>query len=287
MSKHSHHCAVQSKIQPLALFHARKLFPRLDEQLGAFEPEFDHGSRPAKYTYRLRECTVDLVVSSASQSSISVPVASLVECSVPECRHQVVVLAVLLEEAAWVTTPKSAGLLTIHTRKKGLPLISHRHLHPVLSESKEAVQKWSCEQAYKFVFSLDSTQFGFHEPLYLTNEDLLQSSLLERQRCVGYALERPEDHVLFDEDVNKPIPNVLSHVMHNYKLQLSANDTVTTNDPENQRRVADHLHKNLADYSPWSLYALDPDDALDVELAAATTLPSRMMARLRFVYVIL
>lgn len=113
------------------------------------------------------------------------------------------------------------------------------------------------------------------------------SALLERQRCVVHAMDRPEDHVLFDEDVNKPIPNVLSHVMHNYKLQLSANDTVTTNDPENQRKVAQHLQKNLTDYSPWSVYALDVDDALDVELVTGTVLPSRMMARLRLIYAIL
>lgn len=285
MANHHHHCAVQAKLQPLALFHARKLFPRLDEQLGPFEPEFDHVSRPAKYTYRMRECTFDLVISSPSAS---VPVASLIECSVPECRHQVVVLAVLLEEAAWTTTPQSSGLLTIHTKKKGLPLIGHRHIRPVSSEKKEEVaQKWSCDQAYQFQFGLDSTQFEFHEPLYLTNEDLLSSSLLERQRCVGHAMDRPEDHVLFDEDVNKPIPNVLSHVMHNYKLQLSANDQVTTNDPENQRKVANHLHKNLTDYSPWSLYALDSDDALEAELLASKSLPSRMMIRLRFIYLIL
>lgn len=160
-------------------------------------------------------------------------------------------------------------------------------MRPVLSESKEAISKWECEQAYQFLFGLDSTQFSFHEPLYLTNENLLVSSLLERQRCVGHAMDRPEDHVLFDEDVNKPIPNVLSHVMHNYKLQLSANDTIATNDPDNQRKVAQHLQKNLTDYSPWSVYALDVDDALDVELVTSTVLPSRMMARLRFIYAIL
>ncbi len=220
---------------------------------------------------------------------MSAPVSSLIECSVPECRHQVIVLAVVLEEAAWVTTPGAAGLLGIHTHKKGLPLISHRHVRPIAADKKEETGKWSCDQAYQFQFGLDSTQFSFHEPLYLTNEDLLQSSLLERQRCVGHAMDRPEDHVLFDEDVNTPIPNVLSHVMHNYKLQLSANDQGATNDPENQRKVANHLHKNLTDYSPWSIYALDADDALDVELSPTTAsgLPARTMVRLRFVYLIL
>jgi hypothetical protein len=113
-----HHCAVQTKLQPLALYHARKLFPRLDEQLGEFEPEFEHATRPPKYTYRLRECTADLVVSASSPSNISIPVSSLVECSVAECKHQVIVLAVVLDQAAWDTTKKSSGLLTIHTRKR-------------------------------------------------------------------------------------------------------------------------------------------------------------------------
>lgn len=117
MSKH-HHCVVQSKLQPLALYQARKLFPKLDEQLGEFEPEFDHATRPLKYTYRLRECTADLVVTESSPSNISVPISSLVECSVAECKHQVIVLAVVLDQAAWVTTKKSSGLLTIHTHKR-------------------------------------------------------------------------------------------------------------------------------------------------------------------------
>lgn len=123
MAQRQHHCAVHSKIQPLALFQARKLFPKLDEQLGEFEPEFDHATRPLKYTYRLRECTVDLVVTDSSPSNISVPVSSLVECSVAECKHQVVVLAVVLDEAAWVTTKKSSGLLTVHTRKRKVSLV--------------------------------------------------------------------------------------------------------------------------------------------------------------------
>lgn len=113
-----HHCTVQSKIQPLALYHARRLFPQLDSQLGEFEPEFEHATRPLKYTYRLRESTVDLVVTKSSPSSISVPVSSLIECSVAECKHQVVVLAVVLDQAAWDTTQKSSGLLTVHTRKR-------------------------------------------------------------------------------------------------------------------------------------------------------------------------
>lgn len=281
-------CSIAHLIQPTALFYARKFFPDIEKRLGPYEPEFESPDRPEDYTARLRETTHEVVLSDAVENKLrtTIPVKALVECDLPHCRHQVTLLAIFLDSAAWVTTPKAAGSLEIKRRKTGTSLINHRSL--VITDSKTGAME--PHQCVNFKFGIDSNMCRFKEPVFMCPPGFIDCLLLERQRNLPASLEDPQAFLLEEDKADKPIPSLLSFYMHDQQLHMS-DETQALNTPANKEKVAEQLKLHQHTFSPWSSYCLNPaDDLLDVSLDSCrekVPLPSRLMVRLRFIYIVL
>lgn len=277
----NHHCNVASRIQPPALHHARVYFPDIKEALGEYDHEFVSPDHPVDYVRRLREVTLNMVL--FGDSSAEIDIKELVDCKNGACVHQVAILAIAVEGAAWETTPKSTAVLTITDKNHKKTHVNHRTLVPDEKGSYVSIP------GLRIPLGMDSSTVETKELLFLADHEILSASLLERQRCLVRVLRDPLSFDLFDEHgLRDTVPNLLAFYMNVRKLNMGNADPIASNNDANKQKVAQKLEAEKSVFSPWSNYALDTTDALVVTLAKGTgSLPSRAGIKLRIVYLVL